>query len=462
MTSSMLTCAIGLLRSFTVAIVFAAGLAAVVSDAGAADEFRTLRLRPQTVPFVTPDGGTIKRVVSFYLTTTKDAAREVCSRQAELKSIFLVTTYNRRLADAKWRFDLMNLATDLYRALAPVLGRKKVVAVHLALGAGKAAPDDNEIQKRLEELEDCTTVRGLPQEAVTARYSDTLAAPARSLASDADSARPPADSKAAPSPEVSTAAPEKPFETHPQMRKVPAREIDLAKTGIMSTIPEAKPGPCGYDISDLWPPRWFLLGNAPARIARATTVDADANGKVEDVSFVMAREDGSEFETTYLTLNPTPTSPEVPGVTLPDPMLIFRLCHGSYEFPKPGAMMQTTSETRPDLAAEVAARIKGELAVPPAEASATDFWRWVAAIVSITAVVMAALVLLFFYLMARRDRRRKADRRRKKRRKSDRRRRNDGPGDDERREGGDRREDRDRRDEAPRRKKADRRGGGRE
>jgi hypothetical protein len=453
----------GLLRSFAAAIAVAGGLSAIAPDAGAAEEFRTLRLRPQTVPFVTPEGSTVRRVVSFYLTTTKDAAREICSRQAELKSIFLVTSYNRRLADAKWRFDLMNLGTDLYRALGPVLGREKLVAVHLALGTGDRQREVNEIQKRLEELEDCTTVRGLPKGAVTARYSDTLTAPARSLASDAENALPPAsapNSAAEPVAPEET-APEKPFETHPQMRTEPAPEIDLAKTGISSVIPEEKPGPCGYDISDLWPPRWITLGDERFRLARATTIDADANGKVEDVSFVLAREDGSELETTYRNVIPTPASAEITGLTLPDPMLIFRLCHGTYEFPMPGATMKSKMEARPDLAAEVAARIKGEPAAPPPEAAA-DFWRWVAAIVSITAVVMAALVLLVFYLMARRDRRRKADRRRKKRRKGDRRRRDNGYSGDERRKGGDRREDSDRRDEEPRRRQRDRRGGGQE
>lgn len=464
MTSMFLTYVKGLLRSFAAAIAVAGGLSAVAPDVGAAEEFRTLRLRPQTVPFVTPEGSTVKRIVSFYLTTTKDAAREVCSRQAELKSIFLVTAYNRRLADAKWRFGLMNLGTDLYRALVPVLGREKLVAVHLALGTGDRQREVNEIQKRLEELEDCTTVRGLPKGAVTARYSDTLTAPARSLASDAGNTRPPEPTPKTAAAPVATegAAPEKPFETHPQMRAAPAPEIDLAKTGISSVIPEEKPGPCGYDISDLWPPRWVNLRDERFRLVRATTIDADANGKVEDVSFVLAREDGSELKTTYRNLIPTPTSPEIKGLTLPDPMLIFRLCQGTYEFPMPGATMQPTSEAGPDLAAEVAARIKGELAVPPPEAAAADFWRWVAAIVSITAVVMAALVLLVFYLMARRDRRRKADRRRKKRRKGDRRRRDNGHSGDERRKGGDRREDRDRRDDAPRRKQSDRRGGGQE
>lgn len=455
MSSGYLTRAEGLFRMLSAVLLIASGLS-LFAPAAAAEEFATVRMRPQAMPFVTPDNKVVKRIVNFFMTVTKKAVREVCANQAEVKSIFLVNTYNRQLADVKWQYDMMNLASDLYRALEPMFGREKLVAVHLSLGRTESSRPSNQIQKRLEQLEDCTTVRSLPGDAVTARYSDTMAAPVRSLATDASKATAPDAAK------ISAASAEdadKPFETHPQMRAAPEPEIDLTKTEIKAPPPEGKPGACNFEISDLWQPAWVELDKEKFRLARAFTVDADANGKVDDVSFVLKREDDSELTTTYLSLHSTRGSAEIRHLTLADPLVIFRLCPGSHDFPMPGAVMKEASKIeRPDLAAEVMARIKGEVPPPVAEPDAVDFWRWVAAIVAITAVILAVAVLLVFYLMMRNDRRRKRDRRKKGRRKGDRRRRNDGPKGAERRKSGDRREDEDRREEDPRRKQIDRRG----
>lgn len=455
MSSGYLTRAEGLFRSLPAVLLIAGGLF-LSAPAVAAEEFATVRMRPQTMPFVTPDNQAVKRIVNFFMTVTKEAVRDVCASQAEIKSIFLVNTYNRQLADAKWRFDMMNLASDLYRAIEPLFGREKLVAVHLSLGKTESSRPTNQIQKRLEQLEDCTTVRSLPGDAVTARYSDAVSAPVRSLATDASKATSPDAAK------TSVAFSEdadKPFETHPQMRDAPTPEIDLTKTEIKAPPPQGKPGACNFEISDLWQPAWVELDNEKFRLTRAFTVDADANGKVDDVSFVLKREDGSELTTTYLSLHSTRGNAEIRHLTLADPLMIFRLCPGSHDFPMPGAVMKEASPIeRPDLAAEVMARIKGEVPPPVAEPDAVDFWRWVAAVVAITAVVLAVAVLLVFYLMMRNDRRRKRDRRKKGRRKGDRRRRNDGPKGAERRKGEDRREDEDRREEDPRRKQTDRRG----
>ena len=455
MPSGYLTRAEGLIRILPAVLLIAGGLS-LFAPAAVAQEFATVRMRPQAMPFVTPDNQVVKRIVNFFMTVTKESVREVCAKQAEVKSIFLVNTYNRQLADAKWQYDMMNLASDLYRALEPMFGRDKLVAVHLSLGRTESSRPSNQIQKRLEQLEDCTTVRSLPGDAVTARYSDAMAAPVRSLATDASKATAPDAAK------TSTASAEdadKPFETHPQMRRGPESEIDLTKTEIKAPPPQGKPGACNFEISDLWQPAWVELDNEKFRLARAFTVDADANGKVDDVSFVLKREDDSELTTTYLSLHGTRGNAEIRHLTLADPLMIFRLCPGSHDFPMPGAVMKEAAKIeRPDLAAEVMARIKGEVPPPVAEPDAVDFWRWVAAVVAITAVVLAVAVLLVFYLMMRSDRRRKRDRRKKRRRKGDRRRRDDGPKGAERRKGGDRREDEDRREEGPRRKQTDRRG----
>lgn len=455
MSSGYLTRAEGLFRILPAVLLIAGGLS-LFAPAAVAQEFATVRMRPQAMPFVTPDNQVVKRIVNFFMTVTKESVREVCAKQAEVKSIFLVNTYNRQLADAKWQYDMMNLASDLYRALVPMFGREKLVAVHLSLGRTESSRPSNQIQKRLEQLEDCTTVRSLPGDAVTARYSDAMAAPVRSLATDASKATAPDAAKIS---AASSTDADKPFETHPQMRAAPAPEIDLTKTEIKAPPPKGKPGACNFEISDLWQPAWVELDNEKFRLARAFTVDADANGKVDDVSFVLKREDGSELTTTYLSLHSTRVSAEIRHLTLADPLMIFRLCPGNHDFPMPGAVMKEASPIeRPDLAAEVMARIKGEVPPPVAEPDAVDFWRWVAAIVAITAVVLAVAVLLVFYLMMRSDRRRKRDRRKKRRRKGDRRRRNEGPKGAERRKGGDRREDEDRREEDPRRKQTDRRG----
>ncbi|HBC08899.1 MAG TPA: hypothetical protein DC046_15160, partial [Rhodospirillaceae bacterium] len=440
MPSGYLTRAEGLFRILPAVLLIASGLF-FLAPAAVAEEFATVRMRPQAMPFVTPDSKVVKRIVNFFMTVTKKAVREVCANQAEIKSIFLVNTYNRQLADAKWQYDMKNLASDLYRALEPLFGREKLVAVHLSLGRTESSRPTNQIQKRLEQLEDCTTVRSLPGDAVTARYSDAMAAPVRSLATDASKASAP---EAAKTSAVSAEDADKPFETHPQMRAAPKPEIDLTKTEIKAPLPQGKPGACNFEISDLWQPAWVALDKEKFRIARAFTVDADANGKVDDVSFVLKREDDSELTTTYLSLHSTRGNAEIRHLTLADPLMIFRLCPGSHDFPMPGAVMKEAAKIeRPDLAAEVMARIKGEVPPPVAEPDAVDFWRWVAAIVAITAVLLAVAVLLVFYLMMRNDRRRKRDRRGKNRRKRDRRRREDGPKGDERRKGGDRREDED-------------------
>ncbi|MCF3631086.1 hypothetical protein RJ527_11205 [Thalassospiraceae bacterium LMO-SO8] len=455
MSSGYLTRAEGLFRILPAVLLIAGGLS-LFAPAAAAEEFATVRMRPQAMPFVTPDNKIVKRIVNFFMTVTKEAVREVCANQAEVKSIFLVNTYNRQLADAKWQYDMMNLASDLYRALEPMFGREKLVAVHLSLGRTESSRPTNQIQKRLEQLEDCTTVRSLPGDAVTARYSDAMAAPVRSLATDASKATAPDAAKTSAASAEDT---DKPFETHPQMRAAPEPEIDLTKTEIKAPPPKGKPGACNFEISDLWQPAWVELDKERFRFARAFTVDADANGRVDDVSFVLKREDDSELTTTYLSLHSTRGNAEIRHLTLADPLMIFRLCPGSHDFPMPGAVMKEAAKIeRPDLAAEVMARIKGEVPPPVAEPDAVDFWRWVAAVVAITAVVLAVAVLLVFYLMMRSDRRRKRDRRKKRRRKGDRRRRDDGPKGAERRKGGDRREDEDRREEGPRRKQTDRRG----
>ncbi|MEQ9556245.1 MAG: hypothetical protein RIG67_10750 [Rhodospirillales bacterium] len=456
MPSGYLTRAEGLFRLIPAVLLIASGLS-LFAPAAAAEEFATVRMRPQSMPFVTPDNQVVKRIVNFFMTVTKDAVRAVCADQAEVKSIFLVNTYNRQLADAKWRFDMMNLASDLYRALEPKFGREKLVAVHLSLGRTESSRPTNQIQKRLEQLEDCTTVRSLPGDAVTARYSDAQAAPVRSLATDASKA---AVSDAAKASAAASAEPsDKPFETHPQMLEAPKPEIDLTKTEIKAPPPKGKPGACNFEISDLWQPSWIVLDKEKFRIVRAFTNDADANGKVDDVSFVLKREDDSELTTTYLSLHGDRGNAEIRHLTLSDPLMIFRLCPGSHDFPMPGAVIKEASSIeRPDLAAEALARIKGEVPPPTAEPDAVDFWRWVAAIVAITAVVLAVAVLLVFYLMTRSDRRRKRDRRKKGRRKGDRRRREDGPKGAERRKDADRRADADRREEEPRRTQTDRRG----
>lgn len=455
MSSGYLTRAQGLSRILPAVLLIAGGLS-LFAPAAAAEEFATVRMRPQSMPFVTPDNKSVKRIVNFFMTVTKEAVREVCAKQAEVKSIFLVNTYNRQLADAKWQYDMKNLASDLYRALEPMFGREKLVAVHLSLGRTESSRPSNQIQKRLEQLEDCTTVRSLPGDAVTARYSDAVAAPVRSLATDASKATAPDAAKTS---AASAEGSDKPFETHPQMRAGPEPEIDLSKTEIKAPPPKGKPGACNFEISDLWQPAWVELDKEKFRLVRAFTVDADANGKVDDVSFVLKREDDSELTTSYLSLHSTKGGGEIRHLTLADPLMIFRLCPGSHDFPMPGAVMKEASQIeRPDLAAEVMARIKGEAPPPTAEPDAVDFWRWVAAVVAITAVVLAVAVLLVFYLMMRNDRRRKRDRRKKGRRKGDRRRRNSGPKGAERRKGEDRREDEDRREEGPRRKQTDRRG----
>lgn len=455
MSSDYLTRAKGLFRILPAVLLIASGLS-LFAPAAVAEEFATVRMRPQAMPFVTPDNKVVKRIVNFFMTVTKKSVREVCANQAEVKSIFLVNTYNRQLADAKWQYDMKNLASDLYRALEPLFGREKLVAVHLSLGRTESSRPNNQIQKRLEQLEDCTTVRSLPSDAVTARYSDAMAAPVRSLATDASKAEVPGAAKPS---TVLAEDPDKPFETHPQMLEAPKPEIDLTKTEIKAPPPQGKPGACNFDITDLWQPAWLALDNEKFRIARAFTVDADANGKVDDVSFVLKREDDSELTTTYLSLHSTRGNAEIRHLTLADPLMIFRLCPGSHDFPMPGAVMKEAAKIeRPDLAAEVMARIKGEVPPPVAEPDAVDFWRWVAAIVAITAVLLAIAVLVVFYLMTRNDRRRKRDRRRKNRRKRDRRKRDDGPKGEERRKGEDRRADEDRRDEDSRRKTTDRRG----
>lgn len=455
MPSGYLTRAEGLVRYLSAVLLIAGGLALFVPVA-AAEEFATVRMRPQAIPFVTPDNKVVKRIVNFFMTVTKKSVREVCANQAEVKSIFLITTYNRQLADAKWQYDLKNLSSDLYRALEPLFGREKLVAVHLSLGLTEGSRPTNQIQKRLEQLEDCTIVRSLPSDAVTARYSDAMAAPVRSLATDASKVTAADLAKAS---AASTAESDKPFETHPQMREAPKPEIDLTKTEIKTPPPVGKPGPCNFELTDLWHPAWVVLDNEKFRLARAFTVDSDANGKVDDVSFVLKREDGSELTTTYLSLHGSQGAKEIPGLTVVDPLMIFRLCPGTHDFAIPGAAMKEAAKIeRPDLAAEVMARIKGEVPPPVAEPDAVDFWRWVAAIVAITAVLLAIAVLVVFYLMTRNDRRRKRDRRGKNRRKRDRRKRDDGPKGEERRKGEDRRVDADRRDEDSRRKTTDRRG----
>lgn len=456
MSSGYLTRAEGLFRCLSAILLIAGGLS-LFAPTAAAEEFATVRMRPQAIPFVTPDNRVVKRIVNFFMTVTKKAVREVCANQAEIKSIFLINTYNRQLADAKWQYDMKNLASDLYRALEPLFGREKLVAVHLSLGLTEGSRPTNQIQKRLEQLEDCTTVRSLPSDVVTARYSDAMAAPVRSLATDASKAE--NFDAIKPSAAASAKESDAPFETHPQMREEPKPEIDLTKTEIKAPPPAGKPGPCNYELTDLWHPAWVVLDNEKFRIARAFTVDSDANGKVDDVSFVLKREDDSELSTTYLSLHGNRRAVEIPGLTVVDPLMIFRLCPGTHDFAMPGAVMKEAAKLeRPDLAAEVMARIKGEVPPPIAEPDAVDFWRWVAAIVAITAVLLAIAVLIVFYLMTRNDRRRKRDRRGKNRRKRDRRKRDDGPKGEERRKSADRRADEDRREEDSRRKTTDRRG----
>ncbi|PIW26301.1 MAG: hypothetical protein COW30_15680 [Rhodospirillales bacterium CG15_BIG_FIL_POST_REV_8_21_14_020_66_15] len=450
-----MTRVIGVFRVLPAVLLIVGGVVLSLPQPASAEEFATIRLRPQIMPFVTPDNKAVKRIVNFFMTVTKESVREVCASQAEIKSIYLVNTYNRQLADAKWRYDMMNLASDLYRSLEPLFGRKKLVAVHLSLGRSENDRPTNQIQKRLEELEDCTTVRSLPGDTVTARYSDTQSAPVRSLATDAAKA-----TETVRQAVVSTAEEaHKPFETHPQMREDTKPELNLAKTEIKAPPLKGKAGPCNFEISDLWQPAWVEIDSERFRIARAFTNDADANGKVDDVSFVLKRGDDSELTASYLNLHGGGRGAEIRGLTLADPLAIFRLCPGSHDFPLPGAVIQTASSVeRPDLAAEVAARIKGETPAPVEEPDAVDFWRWIAAVVAIVSVLLAVAVLVVFYLMTRGDRRGNRDRRRKKRRKGDRRRRDAGPKGAERRSGADRREDDDRRTNDPRRQGIDRRG----
>lgn len=419
-------------------LLFALATAATLCHArpapAAPTELTIIRIRPVPIPFIKPSGDTVRRIVHYMVTVEKDGARDLCARMAEVKSILLVNSFNRRLTGDDWTGDLTALTRDLFLAIDPLIGKARLGAMHLALDSVEAEQErkqsKNQIQKRLEQVEDCTTVRTLPPGTITVTRADAQAKPAAPVASappqsvvtSAGGTPTPADSAL---PQAATG----PFVTHPQMIDKQESEIRMGKTLITGTSRKGKPGKCNFEVTDLWQSRWVLVNNVPMWIERVFTVDADANEKVDDVAFILKRENGVERKATYLDLHPPGANVNIMGLTLPDPEVIQRLCTGSQEFEPPSDPTKAPSGLKlPNLASEVANRFKSEeqvakeeqaKAAVPEPSGASTLWRWIAAGISFLAAALAAAVLAYFAVKARRDRRGGADRRGKERRRKD-------------------------------------------
>ena len=132
-------------------------------------------------------------------------------------------------------------------------------------------------------------------------------------------------------------------------------------SGLSQSASAQGPAPtCSPGIADLWSPGWVVIDEIPYRLGRAYTLDTDNNGAVDDVSFEMIRQDGSKLGMSYAALQGGgPGGAPIVGLTLPDPASLGKLCPGSYTFPDPGPYVaQASPLQRPNLAAEVAARIR--------------------------------------------------------------------------------------------------------
>ena len=441
----------GWFRWFAAALLLVVASFGMMGPVSAADTV-TVRMRPIPVPFVDGSGRTKTLIVHFYLTLHADAVRDICRRRAEIKSKFLVTVYNRKLDGQEDRQRLTLLAQDLYRVLANQFGQKAVVATHLALGNLKQTAKANQIQERLEQVEDCTTVRTISTSAVSATL-DSLNRPIGTASNSAVSA--PTKPSPIPLPTRVGAQSDKP---------VPADDIEQAPADSLTIIPATPVGPtpdvCTVELRSLWRSGWITIDGERYWLSLTTTLDPDGDGKADDVRFLLMQSDGGELNRTYFELHPKGSAVRIPGLSLDDPQILSGLCLGAHTFDKPATpIAQFARSDKPNLATEVAGRITGNKPVVAViiDDSAAEFWRWVAAGVSISAVLLAITVLIVFMIHLRNDRRRKADRRRKRRRDQERR-----SGDAkmpkvERRKTDDRRDKADRRETDTRREQADRR-----
>lgn len=415
--------------------LIAAAALAVASHArpAAAEELTVIRLRPTPMPFVQPSGVVVRRIVHFLMTMEKEGARAFCGRLPEAKSAILVSSFNRRMESEDWTPVLAGLARDLFLVLDRIAGPKVLRAMHVALDSPELEQErrqsKNQIQKRLEQVEDCTTVKSLPPGAVTVTRSEVMgqpeapvaSAPPQSIASTAETS---SELRPTPSPADLPPLPSGPFVTHPQMVDKPGENLRMGATVITGTTRKGRPGRCNFEVTDIWQSRWVVVSNVPMWIERVFTVDADANEKVDDVGFILRRENGAERQVSYYDLHPPGSHGNIAGLTLPDPEIIPRLCPGSHEFEPPGDPTKAPAGLKvPNLASEVANRFKREAdqepeAKPAAEPSgATSLWRWIAAAIAFLGALLAAAVLAYFVIRARRDRRGGSDRRDKERRK---------------------------------------------
>ena len=212
---------------------------------------------------------------------------------------------------------------------------------------------------------------------------------------------------------------------------------------------------CDKELGQFWQPRELTVEGTRFWLSRVFTIDADNDGRTDDVGFILKAEGQTDLIVRYIR-----TIGKVSGRTLPDLRLadeddIPRLCFGQVNFQRP---VEVTTEPFtafkiPDLSRKAAAKPS-----PPEQSEEPAKW-WPEAL-------GASIFLVFGFGSAgvltrycRSSPRRKAgDRRARGRRGSDDRRKwkAERDGDGERRAGGERREEGRRR--APgRREKADRR-----
>jgi len=201
-------------------------------------------------------------------------------------------------------------------------------------------------------------------------------------------------------PKPALAAPESFKELTPRQTFTPATDTEPAQKipgplpPVIAPNPVVKPADpqaaCDYRLSEIWESQVIKIENVEHWMARAFTLDLNADGEVDNISFTFVAKDESERVIHYTTAPGEISGRMYPALSLPDESVIRRLCFDDLTYKKPkffGSknLPPTLIEMEnPDLAGRMKAKQQGVAYVSKSKkkkkrvkkGESTPWWMW--------------------------------------------------------------------------------------
>jgi hypothetical protein len=164
---------------------------------------------------------------------------------------------------------------------------------------------------------------------------------------------------------------------------------------------------CDYRLGEIWESQVIKIAGIDHWLARAFTMDINADLKVDNISFFFVAKDGSEKVVHYFGAPGEVSGRVYPALTLPDESLIGRLCFDDLKYNKPkffdDRKLQSTliEIEKPDLAGELDAKQRGVVyksktakKKPARREGPTPWWVWAASGGGALVVVAGAVLFV--------------------------------------------------------------------